>query len=402
MRIYIVLLILLGLILILQYCEKYNLEKFAELKKLKYSTDCGDVPELLGKVMGERNMEKTRDDYDYYIPCSYNSCEKDVLAFENKEKGKKIFLIDGCDWIASKLALWELLKDQYGKDASKYMPTTHLLEDKKDLENFPKHFEENKKLRPDQMYVLKNYAQRQEGIKLTRNLNEIIGGLKEGWYLAQDYVYNPFIIANRKINFRYYLLVVCRNGKIEGYIHKDGFIYYTPKHYEEHDMDFDKHITTGYIDRKVYELNPLTLQDFRDYLDCEKRVESEADTKWKCLSNNKTGLSKVWDASAENLMNKVMEAISKKICKNNKLNNHVRFQLFGCDLAPDANLGCTLMEINKGPDLNAKDERDKQVKIQVQRDIFKIIDPDEEFENIEDNNERLKEIVKNTRFVKIF
>ncbi len=33
------------------------------------------------------------------------------------------------------------------------------------------------------------------------------------------------------------------------------------------------------------------------------------------------------------------------------------------------------MEINKGPDLGAKDERDKQVKLQVQRDIFKIIDP---------------------------
>ena len=77
--------------------------------------------------MNELNIKN----YDYYIPCSYNSCEKDVLAFENKKKGKKIFLIDGCDWIGSKIALWALLVDHYGNEASKYMPTTFLLENKK-------------------------------------------------------------------------------------------------------------------------------------------------------------------------------------------------------------------------------------------------------------------------------
>jgi len=90
-------------------------------------------------------------------------------------------------------------------------------------------------------------------------------------------------------------------------------------------------------------------------------------------------------------MNKVMKAISKKICSNKKLNNHVRFQLFGADLAPDANLGVKLMEINKGPDLDAKDERDKQVKLNVQRDIFTIVDPEQGL-----SSER------GTKFVKIF
>jgi len=44
------------------------------------------------------------------------------------------------------------------------------------------------------------------------------------------------------------------------------------------------------------------------------------------------------------------------------------------------------VQINKGPDLDAKDERDKQVKLQVQHDMFKIIDPVDENEP------------KNTRF----
>lgn len=389
MRFYIVLsvlFVLISLLFIIEYTEDG-----LNSKKLYYSSDCGSIPELLGKVMSEKNITNNKDNYDYYIPCSYNSCEKDVLAFENKEKGKKIFLIDGCDWIASKLALWELLVDYYGDTASQYMPTTHLLENEKDLKNFPKHFTKNKTVRPNQMYVLKNYAQRQEGIKLTKDLDEIMGGLKNGWYLAQDYIYNPYLIANRKINCRYYLLVVCRKGIIEGYIHKDGFLYYTPKYYEENNMEFDRHITTGYIDRKIYELNPLTLQDFRDYLDCSNRIESDDNNKWKCLSNKNSGLSKKWDESAEKLMNKVMQAINQKICKNKKLDNHVRFQLFGCDLAPDANLGVTLMEINKGPDLNSKDEKDAKVKLLVQKDIFKIIDPDIDSQDIKD-----------TRFVKIF
>lgn len=368
MKFYIVLLFFLGLILIMNYSEKYNIEKFGN-----YTSPCGNYPELLEKVMKERDMESNKKNYDFYIPCSYNNCEKDVLAFENKDTGKKIFLIDGCDWIGSKLALWQLLKEYYGSSASTYMPTTFLLEDKKDLAAFPAHYDENKKQRPDQMYVLKNYAQRQEGIKLSRDKNEILNGLKDGWYLAQDYVYDPYLISKHKINFRYYMLVVCSNNKIEGYIHKDGFLYYTPEFYDENDMSFHKHITTGYIDRKIYDTNPLTLNDFRSHL--------EAKTK---------GLSKIWDANAEKLMSKVMEAISKKICKNAKLNNHVRFQLFGCDLAPSSKLVPVLMEINKGPDLDAKDERDKEVKLQVQRDIFKIVDP---ISNDDFNS---------TRFVKIF
>jgi hypothetical protein len=253
------------------------------------------------------------------------------------------------------------------------MPESYLLEKKDDIKKLKENF------KPDKIYVLKNYAQRQEGIKLTKNLDEMVNGLSNGWYLAQEYIYNPYIIDKRKINFRYYMLVVCTNGKISAYIHSDGFLYYTPEYYDPQDgvptdeLTFDKHITTGYIDRKVYDNNPLTLEDFRVHLD-----------------KNGYGLRDKWDNSVETLMNKVMEAISQKICKNTKLDGNVRFQLFGCDVAPDANLGASLMEINKGPDLGAKDERDRNVKLQVQYDIFKIIDPNDPFE------------ASTSRFVKIF
>lgn len=354
MRLQIILFLLLYIVLIIICFDKSteNVEHFSN-----YKSQCGYYPNLLLQVMKERDMRKDNKNYDVYIPCSYNDCEKEILEFEGYNN-KKIFLIDGCDWIASKLALWELIKDYYGNNASNYMPTTFLLEYDNDKEKFSEHYNNNLLKNPNQMYVLKNYAQRQEGIKLTRDYNEIINGLNDGWYLVQDYVYNPFLIDNRKINFRYYMLIVCRDGNIESYIHSDGFVYYTPKYYDADDIDFNKHITTGYIDRSVYDHNPLTLEDFRIHLD----------TKGPNLRNK-------WNKSVEKLLGDVMLAISNKICKNKKLDGNIRFQLFGCDVAPDANLGSLLMEINKGPDLDAKDERDKQVKLRVQSDIFKIVDP---------------------------
>jgi hypothetical protein len=376
MKFYIILLILLIIFLFLFYYDEplqttkqeSNIELFGN-----YNSSCGLYPELLKKVMEERNMVENKKDYDLFIPCSYNSCEKDILAFESDKTGKKIFLIDGCDWVASKMALWELLKENYGAFASKYMPESYLLDKEQDLKAFSVKFNENKIKNPNQMYVLKNYAQRQEGLKLTRNHDEIIKGINDGWYLAQEYKYDPYIIDKRKINFRYYLLIVCKNNTIEGYIHKDGFLYYTPDFYDANDMAFNKHITTGYIDRAIYDKNPLTLEDFRIHLD-----------------SIGCGLRQRWDFSAENLMNKIMEAVSKKICKNKKLDNHVRFQLFGCDIAPTSNLEASLMEINKGPDLGAKDKRDMQVKLKVQKDIFTIVDPNE------------NDCITNTRFVRIY
>lgn len=398
MKTYIVLLLIISIFVFL-YCYNSDdniLQTFAnanmneETKIKKYRSSCGRYPELLEKVMEERHMSKNSSDFDLYIPCSYNSCEKEVLAFENKA-GKKLFLIDGCDWIASKLALWDLLRQKYGRNAEKYMPRTFLLQNEKDMKEFEYHYDNNLKIRQDHMYVLKNYAQRQEGIKLTRDKQEIMNGLSKGWYLVQDYVYDPFIIAKRKINFRYYLLITCYQGKTEAYVHKDGFLYYTPEFYDEYDINSKKHITTGYIDRSVYAVNPLTLQDFRDYLECENRVESTNNTKWKCLSDKKTGLSKKWDDSVLKLMEGVMSAINDKICKNPNLCNQYRFQLFGCDVAPDSKLNAKLMEINKGPDLNAKDGRDREVKLSVQRDMFKIIDPEV----------NLQKSLEETRFVKL-
>ena len=98
------------------------------------------------------------------------------------------------------------------------------------------------------------------------------------------------------------------------------------------------------------------------------------------------------DNNVNKLMHDIIEAISIKVCKNDKLKKHTLFQLFGSDVAPSFDLTASLMEINKGPDLDAKDERDKVVKLRVQEDIFKIV----ERKNIEGHD------WKDNRFVKVY
>jgi hypothetical protein len=345
--------------------SNYQVENFAD-----FHSECS-LSDSLGKITKKKGMNQNSNKWDYYFPCEYNTCEERVKKFETEvSDSKKIYIIDGCDWPASKIHLWKLLKEYYGNDhAAKLMPQTFLLDEDDDLEKIKEHFKKNLKNKDNHMYILKNYAQRQEGLKIVQSYDEIMDGYSQGFYLVQDYLYDPYTISNRKINFRYYTLIVCRNGNVEGYIHKNGFVYYTPEFYDENDPTFDKHITTGYIDRKVYEENPLTLDDFREHLD-----------------NLKEGVSKTWDNNVNTLMHQIIKAISTKVCKNEKLKKHTLFQLFGSDVAPTSNLSAHLMEINKGPDLDAKDEKDKKVKMGVQEDIFKIVDG----ENVE------------TRFVRVF
>ena len=43
------------------------------------------------------------------------------------------------------------------------------------------------------------------------------------------------------------------------------------------------------------------------------------------------------------------------------------------DVAPDNNLNVKVMEINKGPDLSAKDDKDDKVKNKVSEDVFRTV-----------------------------
>ena len=81
------------------------------------------------------------------------------------------------------------------------------------------------------------------------------------------------------------------------------------------------------------------------------------------------------DDNVKVLMRNISSAVAKRTCTS--YNDKIKFQIYGVDIQPDANLDVKLIEINKGPDLNSKDERDGAVKYKMQQDLFKVINPDQ-------------------------
>jgi hypothetical protein len=225
---------------------------------------------------------------------------------------------------------------------------------------------------------MKKNIQRQAGLKITNDKKEILNGKYNDYKLVQELLQNPYTINGRKINLRCYVLVTCNNNKINVYNYNDGFMYYTPKLFIKNSLDRDENITTGYIDRKVYETNPLTHKDFKKYLDNDKRKLSEIES---YIKNRGLNISDVCFNKINDLIKDVFMAFVGIICKTQKFKyNNTLFELFGVDIAVDENLNSMIMEINKGPDMGAKDKRDSEVKHSVIRDIFRLINI------IDDNN----------------
>jgi hypothetical protein len=326
-----------------------------------FNYECQDNPNRLPKVIKhvfkEDGWKHNNVDWKYFFPREYTKCEKNIRELKGDVNNKNIFMIDGCDNVNSKVRLWNSLINMFTRNkAKRIMPDTYLLNNSSQIELFKKHYLNLKRQDPHCKFIMKNYKQRQLGIKMTGNLNEIVNGYNEGFYLVQDYYKDPFLIDKRKVNFRRYILIVCKNGNVEGYLHQNGFVYYTPKYYNYKSTDIQRHITSGYVNREIYENNPLTIEDFNNYL--------------KDNGYNK----KMWEKKVENLFTDVMKALKTKVCTNKKYKNSVLFQLFGADIAPNKDLVPLLMEINKGPDISTKDERDRNVKIKVIKDVISVIE----------------------------
>ena len=318
-----------------------------------YISACNRLPRAVNNALQKNKInEGDENDWEYYIPCAYTFCEKNILKFEDVDTGKKLFMLDGCDWIASKVAIWSLIKNEFGHRASEIMPETFILSDKLDNERFKKFYQYKKSINPRHKFIAKNFKQRQKGLKLLSNLSEINDGIRKDFKVIQDFLENPYTISGHKINLRYYLLITCYQSKIKGYIFNDGFLYYTPKVFEKFSNDDDRCITSGYIDRKIYDENPLTIKDFEKYLGPDKLKIFNKEIKYK--------------------FSLIMKSLSNKICSNRNLDKHFKFQVFGADIAPDEDLKVTLMEINKGPDLGYKDGRDGDLKKDMVQDLFKI------------------------------
>ena len=338
-------------------------------KQIKWGTDktCKyKMTQAYLDILNEYSINKTTDDdWLIYFPCTYNDSDNEIKKINPTSTDQRIFIINNSDDIASKSNLWKTIVAKYGRDKAKTMsPVSYVLYDNSDIELFKKEY------MPSNLYIIKKNIQRQEGLKITNNKEEIINGYKQSYVVAQELLQDPYIIRGRKTNMRFYVLVVCQNNEVALYVHKEGFMYYTKMPFSKNTLKMWSNVTTGYIDRWIYHINPLTHEDFRNYLDNHDRELNDVE---KDLIKNGKKISEDVFSKIYNLIKEIIIATNKKMCNDSKLKDYISFQLFGADIALDDKLNPKIMEFNIGPNLATHDGKDSEIKHMVVRDILKTI-----------------------------
>ena len=309
--------------------------------------------------------ETNKDDWVIYFPCTYNNVYKEIKKIKPTKKDQRIFVVNNSEEMSSKSHLWKNLVAKYGRDKAKLLsPLSYVLNDKNDMKLFEKEYDKN------QIYIMKKNIQRQEGLKITNDKNVILDGSKENYVVVQELLQDPYIVKGRKTNMRFYVLLLCHNNEISAYVHNEGFIYYTKMPFKKQSLKWGHNITTGYIERWIYNINPLTHEDFRNYLDDKNR---QLIPKEQEIVDNDNKISKIVFDRIYDLIKNVIYAMDNKICKGSQLQNFITFQLFGFDIAVDENLYPKVIEVNVGPNLKSHDTRDSKIKHKVVKDIFKTI-----------------------------
>lgn len=339
------------------YNENFNIQNNSIVNNRYYRCDNKILGHITQSIFEKNNIIRSNEDWNIYIPCGYNDVEeelKKIKVNENEDiSNKYIFGINGCDSIVSKNKIWESLVKCYGRDyAKRIMPESYILDNLDEMQFFLKEYNKSN----NSIYILKKNVQRKEGLKLTRDYFEIINASKDNYRIVQKYITDLYLINERKINLRIYLLIILKDNNIYFYLSKNGKCIYTNKKYNDNDLDFESNITSYNLDMNVYKENPRDFQQLKKYLDEDKK-------------NNGTLLFNNIDL----LMKEISICLSKNLYQSKNINGSITFQLFGADVIFNKELHPYLLEMNKGPDMTPRDDLDKLMKKNVQNDMFKTV-----------------------------
>ena len=323
---------------------------------------------VLGKIIREilltNNIKRTHnidDNWLLFLPCTYNNIETEMTKMDNT-KNKILFGIKGCDLLVSKNNLWKLLENKYTRcNAKNLMPETWILSNKEQMELFKNNFSDKN------MYIMKKNVQRKEGLQLTNNLQEIINNNDKKFRVVQKYMKNTYMINKRKINLRIYLLIIYKNNELISYYYKNGKCIYTNKDSTGSD-NLEENITSLNLNMDIYKKNPFDLFELAQYMNNKDYI--------LLITNIINNLKKL-ESAYKNLLTQ----------KNKSTNKHTYFQLFGLDYIFDNNFNVYLLEINKGPDMSSKSDKDYLLKYRIYEDLF--------------NKLNILEYKKNITFIKI-
>lgn len=350
------------------------------------------LDDTTSNVLGNNNITMSNNanktDVDILFPCGYRYIDSEIESLPNihdkNRKPKRVFIINGAEEITAKNYLWKNILEHHGiNKATEIAPMTYILKGpykQNDLIRLKKDHYQGK------MYIMKKNIQRQEGIQITDDINKIIEN-KDDYVVVQNLLQDSYLVNGRKINLRVYIVIICHKDATDVFMFNDGFMYYTKQKFIKGSKEYDNHITTGYVERDVYHKNPLTHTDFKKYLDMnegEKYHPSNEPRKLyqheMAIRNQGLKVSNVIFERIRKMLADVFIAFKGKICTNktmsgnpNPIYDDYSVQIFGADIAINDQLQPQIIEINKGPDLSPKDERDGTVKKKMVNDVLEII-----------------------------
>ena len=351
---------------------------FKELFTDYYKCDKYRLNKPLQNLINTHNINKNSDinKSELYIPCTYTTSEIE-LAENVFNKDQSIFAVAGCDSIVSKNYLWHILISNLGRDeASKIMPETFLIDDKNDMDLFVTKYRKNK------LYILKKNLQRKQGLLLTKDLKTILNSKKDDFKVIQEYIPDVMTINSRKLNIRLYFVIICHKDNFACYLYNEGKCIYTNKDYDYNSEDMQSHFTSLELEYSIYESNPLTISELKEYMD-KNRMDS----------------NKLWLKILHN-MKSLTKCIKDNLCNKNNLNNNLMFQIFGPDYVVDSKFNPYLLEINKGPAMNYNLDKEKNIKNSLYIDTIALV---KYFCKINNINKQINSISgRSSNFTKIF
>ncbi len=308
---------------------------------------------IMENVYNQLGFKQTRNvGANIYLPCGYTWVEKELRDYKPRN-GQIILAIDGCDQIVAKNGLWKVLSEKYGREyASQLVPRSYVTSSTNDMNLLKQEYDSHK------IYIMKKNVQRQQGLKLTKNLSEMQQARSNGYVIIQEYLMTPLLFDKRKFDIRIYLLVLQKGAKKEFYRHSGGRCHYTSQDFRTNDLERSIHIPSGYSeDHEFKDTHPETLKDLRDYM------------------NKNSGSGDYFFDRLDEMLRECCVAFSNVLGKDRKYvdKKTVHCQLFGLDVLSDQNLRPVLIEINKGPEMAWSSEPEYQYKQKLTLDMFELL-----------------------------
>lgn len=344
----VVIIIFGGLLIWLKFAGSQNSKNFRKERLTYYHCGIDDkTNKLLKKILQTRGWKSSKTDFDFYIPCLNDfSLHNFINAYtRNKKRPCYMFYTPGCSQLGNKQWLWKCVLNHFGREkAENLMPKTYIFP--YDLDIFKKRYHPNK------MYILKSGKQKQKGLLVTNNYQEILDYPRAGYYLAQELIPSSLTYREHKLNFRLYLVIIVRYGKLECYLYPDGIISYTPDKSKDNST-FNGFVATFYQSTNLYNSGyPILIS----------QLVKEMPHEWNNISK-KMAIK----------LSKVMESVEEGILSYKLPQDIIACQLYGVDFLVDKGLEPHLLEMNFGPGMNPFGRIDKKMRTQMLNQMINLI-----------------------------